>query len=666
MTRVCRCLHASVVILLLFLTGSVLADGVSGEPCIFLNRSVSIPVQVRLLFAGTPPVFMREKTWNSRTKAYFLKSLSNTLRFPAVPTEDDRLPLAPVLGRRTSNSCSVIEYDYKYESEFSSKNLVQDLDNALAEIIKNSSSMFVDSTLVADRFYNILSAKGFCKRNKDPTAYNVLIYNAMSVAPQYGFRAEEGSAVGTIGISSEERFAFVDVGARPFFLSNSDTLTPGELLMSLSQSPLKYATEMHSIIANILTPPVSKRMRRFPQETRLAFQLNLVDVSAVIGRKPGVGGDSLGNKPLGSTFISKNFTDLLYSVFSDSVVKEKQLSVSITAMNMTEDSTMAMAVARSFSMKGLDMALDSNRLLKDVLINNSTGKYGFFADSSFVAHIPMYLFSFADDSRITHFDSGEEIRAKVMGKQAVFMVENRLRDNKDDFTSVTSEAAKEVLELLLGLSSSSLSLMNSRIGRVPVLLRDISRRNLLAQELDWSEAIAAWKASELLNYEGLDSRLIPHDSGSAIAQTQKVVKQNLRKLQESWRQAANSLSVRGVETATLELMEKSRRFADKLHEEICNQPLPEEILLKAEMDFGAHRERRIALKRKPSYLLWLGLPAIAGILCGTVLHYRSGRRAKVRSAYLDDLSMPATMRGFEETTSQWFSTLTAGDKRKVN
>eukprot|EP00178_Gracilaria_changii_P019077 TRINITY_DN55532_c0_g1_i1.p1 TRINITY_DN55532_c0_g1~~TRINITY_DN55532_c0_g1_i1.p1 ORF type:complete len:668 (+),score=75.89 TRINITY_DN55532_c0_g1_i1:549-2552(+) len=634
------------------------------DSCLSADEHVTIPLRVSITFAGTLPLFMREPTWTLEAKKLFLTYLASKVRHVALPITEEEDVLVSLVGKLHPNTCSVVGYSYNYDMNLAGEKTASALDSALESIRKESPSIFVNGTAVADKFWDTLQSDANFRASEDPNVYNVLVYDAISVAPQYGYRAEPGGAIGTVAMASEKRFAIIDVGAKPFFLA-AESLTVGDLLTTNSKSTREYALQLHGIISKLLTPRVSTRMRRFPHETRLAFKLNLVDASAVIGRISGVAGDSEGNKPLGSSFSAEQFMKVLNTVFHNHVIPDKDVSITVEDVDMMQESRMAMAVSRAFSMKGLEMVLDSERLINS-LMRNSTDRYGYFVDSSYIAHIPMYLFSFADDSRVTHFDTGEQLRARVVGKEAVVIAENRLRDGLDEYISTTSEATKEVLELLCGLDQESLSVLSSQTGAVPLILRDIAKRNILVQELDWTQAVASWKAKELLDFEGLDSRLIPHQQGSRIEMARGKVRSALRKLTEQWRKASLTMKLDDVESATMYLMGLSTELADMLHEEVCNQPLPEEILIKAEAEVMGGKGSTKHRKRW-RLLRLVVFSAVAGIMFGSYLHQKALKQQSFRGTYLDDLSIAPAVRNLDVTaTTQWFSTLTSSYKSKTH
>lgn len=605
---------------------------------------------------------MRQTSWSSQEQSQFLSYLStsvhqHTLFSQHEPHESD----SPIFRIPSPNICSVLEYRYTYDISFAQAKTSSSLDIVVSSALKNSSSIFVDGTAVADKFSQILQSDPNFTPSTNSTTYNFMIYNAMSVAPQYGFRPEEGAPITMSAISNSKRFAFLDVGANPFFLGDSARSTPGEILMSLSRNPPAYAAKLHSMAVHLFTPPASHKMLRYPHQTNLAFQLNLVDVSAVIGRIPGIGGDSQGNAPLGRSFRSSNFVETLLSIFQGPVIRKKNVSISVTTIDMMQEAVIAMAVSRALSMKGLQLIINSEQLLGDIASNLSNI---YSIDSRSIVHIPLYLFSFADDSRVAHFEDGDEVRAKVVEKKAVFLIENRLRDRIDDFSSTTSEAIKEVLEIMCGLSRESASLMNAKRMTVPIILQDIANRNVLGQELDWSESIATSKAVEVINFEGLDSRLIPHEKGSALVGSRKKVKESLNQLYLTWDKAVAYFTVDGIVSASKKLRRKSKELANKLHEEICNQPLPEEILLKAEAEIEDDSSLVVGVKPYRSFVVWTVLPMLFGILFGMFLHHKTVRRGRKRGPYLDDITA-STVRGLDGVSTQWFSTLSINKPKRI-
>lgn len=651
---------------ILLLSITLVTATVQTKLCDPQSNVVTIPIHVRLLIVGNPPLFMRKSSWTPTAKRNFLKRLSSTERHAAIPFEEDENFIYSHSTRTNPTSCSVVEYSYMYDTALASEKTLSNLDAVLSAIQKKSFSVFVNGTEVADEFWTTLQSEVNFRPSNHSYIYNVLLYRARSVNGRYGFQAEKGTRAGAIGLASEHRFAVIDIDTEPFFLEQPVAPSPGEMLLANSNSPAGYATELRSIVSKLLTPVPSVRMRRFPQETKLTFKLNVLDASEVIGRMAGVGGDSKGNKPLGASFSTELFMRVLTTIFHNHILPPKEISISVQVADMFQNSKMAMAISRSFSTRGLELVLDSERLINDLLSETSEAN-GYFVDSSFVAHIPMFLFSFADDSRTTHFESGSEVRAKVVAKQVVVMIENRLQDEKHNSPSATSEAVKDVLELLCGIDEPTSVLMSTQSGAVPLVVRDIARRNIITQELDWSQATAAKKAEELLNFEGLDSNLIPHEKGSYVELSRRDIEESLRMLQEAWRRAATAMSLENVESTASSLSKKCRKFADILHREVCEQPLPEEILLKVKADVRSMKTITVASRRRQSTAICVLLSTIAGVAIGAYLHRQAVNKSISSGTHVGDNSVEQTIRQFDvSATTQWFSTLSSSYKSKTH
>lgn len=599
-------------------------------------------------------------TFRPDAQSDFLSQLSATLRRPAPPLPEDTSPLTRLISKQPhSNPCSVLEYNQSYSLSFAKLSFTTTLDRIVSEELEKAGSMFANGPTVADRFVDALQP--FLP--KHPDIYTLLIYHAAALSPQRGYIAEKGGVVNTAAMATSTRFAFLDVGAKPYFL-DQDGLTPGEMLTASSDSARAYADKVREIATRIFAPAMSSGMRRFPDETKVVFELREVDVSGVIGRIPGVAGDSTDEVEMGKTFERQRFERIMSTLFAEGVFGGKSVRVEVIKVDVSQDADVGMAVARSFSMRGLEIVMDAERLLRDVVGSRA----GYFVDRSFVAHVPLYLFSVADDSRITHFESGENMRAKVVGQEAVFMVENRLKDRVDDVhISVTSEAVREVLELLWGIGKESSGYMDVGKKTVPIVLRDVMKRNVIAQELDWSERNAARKAFELLDFEGLDKRLIPHEKGSAIAESRTTVSAGLESLYDTWSKAAAEGSVQHVEGATFKLVRKSEQLADKLYEEICSQPLSEEIMLKADAETDEEQIARVAPHPIWIYFTSVYIPFAAGIICSALLHLQRERTKKARGNALGEIPVVSPSRPLEPSDNiLWFSTLTSADKPKVS
>lgn len=628
-------------------------------PCTPHPRPIILPLRIHLLFTGPSPLFMRP-TFPPAAQSDFLSQLSVILRHPAPSPPKDTSPLTPHISvQPQSNLCSVVEYNQSYSLSYAQPSFITTLDRIVSEELEKSGSMFANGPTVADRFVDAVQT--FIPKQLD--VYTLLIYHAAAVSPQRGYVAEKGGMANTAAMATKARFAFLDVGAKPYFLDQGG-LTPGEMLTASSNDVLAYASKLREFASAMFAPVVSLGMRRFPLETRIVFELREVDVSAVIGRIEGVAGDSTDEVEMGRTFERDKFEAVVSGLFADGVFGGKNVETEVVKVDVGKDADVGMAVARSFSMRGLEMVMDAKGLLRDVVGDRA----GYFVDRSFVAHVPMYLFSIADDSRITHFETGEGVRAKVVGQEAVFMVENRLKDRADDVhASVTTEAVKEVLELLCGLGRESSGYMDAGRGIVPIVLKDIMKRNIVTQELDWSEGVAARKAVELINFEGLDRRLIPHEKGSAIAESRTAVSIGLQSLYDSWERAAAKGSVQQVEDATFELIRKSKHLTNKLHDEICNQPLPEEIMLKAEAEVDKEQIARVAVSSVWFYLTSVYFPFAAGVICGCLFQLQRRRRKKARGNALGEIPVVSPTRPSEPSANVlWFSTLTSSDKPKVS
>ena len=626
------------------------------------DYTVNIPIRINLLYAGSLPLFMREKSWNNdQIHKQFENALSSIVYHKASPKPPDTI-ISSFITASPNNYCSVIAYQYNYTFINLSEKILSRLDNTLKSLSENSSSMFIDTYIAADAFHQQLNLPPI----KSSKEYNLLLYNSISAAPQRGYISEPGAAVTMSGYSQTQRFAFIDLAARPFFFSNGPP-TIGETLLPFSKEFKGYAHTLHTACISLFTPSLTEEMRRFPPEDNLAFSLSEVDVSAVVGRLKGTAGDSLENVTMGISFDKNRFINILTALFQPPALPKKRVSIEVKDVNMDQDAYMAIAVARAFSTHELELVLDSQGLLRD-LMKLKEKRGGYFVDASFIAHIPLYLFSFADSTRITHFAENELLRAKAIEKEAIFMVENRIRDPKiEERMSITSEAVKEVLQLICGLTKDTLDFVDARKEIVPLIVQDIVNRNVLTQELDWSDTIASWKARELLGYQGLDERLIPHEKGSVIQRGRNDLSNSVERLHSTWKQVGVSLSLTGLVGATLDVVEKSRVFETHLHEEICNQPLPEEILLKAEAELDADVGNMPTKKDTPSFVKWTLLPMLVGVLAGLSAYRESSKRKRPRDHSVLEIPIASKVTTVDMSRqTQWFSTLSQSDKPKLN
>lgn len=608
---------------------------------------------------------MRGSEWTPRSKAAFESSLSGLVRYPTSANSDETLGLSfrsPPGETPPDSLCSVVEVSSVYQVDVAPLEVVAELDRSLSAALSASSSIFVSGIDAADAFWTILAGRNLVRDIKTPGQYFLLIYNPDSVPPQHGYQAEAGAPPETFGVALDQRFAFLDMGSRPHILEDFGELTPNELLMTTSRSSEGYAEKLRAIAADFFSPKVSANMQRFPRQNRLSFSLSLIDADAIIrGLQNGEDGSKAKSNSVGATFSPKTFTELVQGTFQDFFVTGNAINFEVETVNVMENSKVSMAVSRAFSEKGLQLVLDSERLFKDIVADESS-ENGLLMDASLVTHIPIFLFSFADEARVCHFEDGEEVRAKTVGNRAVFMVENRLRDVTGESTTLTMKAVIQVLEMLGGLNLNLLSTLNGEKGRLPLLLRDVIHQNIVRQELDWSASTAARRASEALEYDDLDESLIPLKEGRAIADSRVAVDVSLKELHAAWDRAASTLSSAEVAASTQDLVEKSNVLTRQLHHEFCNQPiLSEEILITARRSSHAVR----------THLRWMLLGICLGVMAGALSVRRRMRKTLGRTGALGDdrgASLPLNSLngdGLSQPTSVWFSTLVS-DKRKVS
>lgn len=635
------------------------------DDCTQQKSPVSLLIHVHLLFAGPLPLFMRHEQFlnDPQNRQHFLANLSSTVRYHALHSDHPSLLDSPILRSLHLMPCSPVQYNYSYDYSILDADTLHRLDHQVYGLINSSSTIYIDPTGTANSFYKVLFERNYIHQSHSSlslqrTTYHFLVYDATTVPLQYGYRVETAGPVLNIGIASFDRFAFVDVGSRPFLFDETADPTPGEVLLSASGSAHEYAKALHSLISSNITPPVSPNMRRFPPESRIVFNLNLVDATTVVAEN--LTGDIPPDTvlPIAASFNSSHFLSVLRSSFNHISEPKKTLTLSVSTVNISNDASLAMAVSRAFSRTSIHLTLDAHQLLSDLLNGKEQTSY---YDDSFVIHIPLYLFSFTDTSRTVQIQHSKSFHtASVAGKQVIFIVENRVREFARDAVSTTKEAVGKVLTLLCGLQDDSLNHINV-MNKIPVILEDHIQRNLLVHQIDWSERVAAGKARELLNFEGLDSRLIPHDHGSEIEASRIEVMKKLEDLEDIWRSSSLSLVTTGIQVATLQLVKVCEKLAAKLHAEVCNQRLPEEILLRAEADSHDSDKRQVSSQ---SYGSTVFFPMLCGILTGFVISRRSDISRRQR---LDPSSTP-----FKEDQPKivtWFSTLYPNetvDKRKRN
>lgn len=565
---------------------------------------------------------------------------------------------------------SPLRHVYTVETALASDAHVRDLDAALSASLENASSTTVDGVAAADSYYHALS--GMAPRGVDEHAeVTILIYAPRAVPGKsmygYGYVAGSGGDVGdvgVVGIASSERFLFIDTAARPFLFDDSAAPTEGELLLTASRNQAAYTAELGRILHRLLTPRAVGEMQRFPPESRFVFELMKIDASAVVGRFPGTGGGSQGHYPVGASFEAKRFQAILEELFATPAFS-KAVSVHVSPLNTT-DVAVSMAVSRAFRKDGLHLILDPDTLLRDLVLHHGAVRrdgsreedlqYRSHADSSFMLHVPLFLFSFADDSRLVHFGDGEAVRAKCIGGQAVVMVENRLRRDSELHQDITSFAVKQVLELLCGIAPRVLDLVDMARPALPPLVKDIARRNVLERQLTWSMRTAVGPAGSAVLAEDLEA--VPA-SDSVVGKSIYATGVLLSKTLEAWKRASGALDGREIEDISLRLQTSVEELRERKHEELCSRSLSEEV----ELEVG----HRVSLLH---WWIRVVLPAFLGVLTssGVFLYQKRAHSRRIQlgisalsptgsSGSIGTPVGPGT--SFVETSSQWFSTLTS-------
>lgn len=573
---------------------------------------------------------MRSSSWTSAERRNFLIRLSTVVRHPALPF-DDRLSslTSPLLSPSASPPCSVIEYSYSYDMTIVNQTMTNILDATLSSMINSVPSAPVNPTLAAETFYIALTKHQYITAStsslqvkQSSFAYHILLFNNVAVAPQYGYRVHPAGAMLTMGMGSSHRFAFIDVGARPALSEDTSDITPGELLTSSSKDVKEYAPALHTLIADrLLTPEISKHMRQFPRESRIDFTAHFIDASAMDVVSPQSPCQSISNDDHHASLNQPLFLRTIHAALDSVSHHSKSLSLQMQKSNNEGDARLAMAVARSIYVSSTSLVMNTAQLYADIITREpgenedelEVERAGFFIDSSFVVHLPFYLFSFCDDARVPQFKrlSQHGTNGRVAGKRAIFLVENRSLKARNhllgdtDRGSTTIHAVQQVLEMFCGLGNIALAHINvmaagvtntshskpSTHSMIPQIVLDQIERNLLMRKIDWSERVAASKAEELLNFEGLDARVISEELSNSIMESRTTVKDRLLQLRLLWHGAANTSRVQlplelddDIESSTARLMSACEKLASKLHAEICHQRFSQEVLIKAEID----------------------------------------------------------------------------------
>jgi hypothetical protein len=376
-----------------------------------------------------------------------------------------------------------------------------------------------------------------------------------------------------------------------------------------------------------------------------------VDASEVVGRRPGTGGRSAGNVPLGASFSAERFRALVADVLGGAAFG-KDVSVDVAAVGASEVAV-SMAVSRGFRLDGLHLVLDADTLLRDLVLSDP--QYRVHSDASFMLHVPLFLFSFADDARLVHFGGGEAVRAKAIGGLAVVIVENRLRSKPGQHQDVTALAVREVLELLCGLRPEQLDLVDMARTSLPPLIKDIARRNVLQAQLSWSLSTAVAPADAVVNTDGY-ARGGGGGGDSALAQSRRATQILLARTLAAWDKAAATLDGREIEDTSLRLATSVQELRERVSDDLCSRSWTGEVELEVAIAERPGRGRLGALRSRWRTVV---LPALLGALTAGASSAFARRRPRWRTPPPRS-PLPSGVVGAdvaESTTTQWFSTL---------
>lgn len=609
-------------------------------------RSVHSSVSLRLVLAGTRPLFMRSRDWDGR--------------------EDLCLQVAEAMRRPEESALSI---GYKVSVEIAADEVVQKLDSVLARMVQSASSGGLDGPEAADGFAEALALE---KVGDGPYFVDVLLYSPVRVpgraAFQYGYTAGRSGTVDVLGMSRTRRFMFVDASARPFMFDGAEGPALGELLLAVSREQKPYAFELGRALREALAPPASTAMRRFPVESSVDFRLSTVDASAVLGRPVGVSGgqSSTGDPLVGAQFDAERFKALVGDVLGAEGLS-KVVSVGVTPLK-TSTVVVALAVTRAFRMRGqLHLILDPQVLLRDLVVRSDGTDYHAYSDMSFVMHIPMFLFSFADSARLVHFGDDERIHAKTIGGEAIVVMENRLRNGPENHEDITALAATEALELLCGLDTSVIArFVDVERTPLPLLVKDLARFNVLDQKLTWSRETAVEPAEAAIGFDGFD---LSRRGAPMLRESRRATQTLLASTLTGWDAAAASLDAQGLEDISLRLTSSAEVLRERVGDEVCSQTWTGELELEVEAAAESRTGASALGEHSFGTFFWrhVLLPLFLGTLtsCAFTAHSRKRRRREDASFSLSPRVFPSnawrTSTG-ESSSSPWFSTLTQRHK----
>lgn len=625
-----------------FLCTDAVATGDS-DRCRFVGKPIAMKINVQLIFAGYLPLFMRSGSWREDV---FKRALNN----PSTASERREKATAVRIG-----NCSKLLYHYNFSVLRARRDVSIALDDALGKALKRSETQYISAEEMADQYLALVGSAPTNFNN-----YTLLIYDPITASsvPEYGYVATVDGAVGTIGVSNKQRFAFLDTNARPFAFDGSKGPVPGEILLTVSRDMHAYANELFNFVFDLFTPSQPDLIPSVIGRDRVSFQVKTIDAAAMLETQMGLHDDEAHANVSRPSFDDSRFLRLVNSALRDTVFMTSISARPVSRIPVAND-YFVMSMARSLTVHQFEIILDGARLARDVV------RY-FQRSRTSVPNgelpVLVVLFSFADSTRTPKFTDGKQIYSTSGERPVLLAVDNRLRI-VDNFASDTALAcARRTLDVVFGASAKALAQAGATKDTFSRVVTDCVARNLVVHELHRSAYVAAEKAVASLNLDGYDEHALPYLTEASLTRLRERVERILSLVFEGWKQSTMATAGRAVRTHAADLLQATQEYARRLNEQACKESIASDLLREVQGARGLFSARGVW-----KCLVAVGylLVGVFGFLMGYRFYDKLQQRLLGRNARLELPSQTTAGLRTEVTTNSWYSTLQSPSKSKL-
>ncbi len=625
--KACRSFCAILIILAAF---GEWTQGAKNPRCPGDLATVPIDVPVQLIFAGHTPLFMRTKDWRMESLAKKLNKVSASAYWRT------RSTLLETFG------CPVVYCNYKYTPIFASQEISVALDRVLKSALQKSGSKPLPAEELADQFESLLP-----NLVHDGRSYNILIYSPIFTSSEadYGYYATVNGALGSIGISNQKRFLFLDVSARPFAFEMNQGPAPGELLFTVSRNMTAYAQEMHNFLFNKITPLPDGDSSFLKDANVINFKTHVVDADAIVAQERLVGRANYAKQPPPIFFDQKRFETLVDSVVQNSFFKNGY-HVHFEEDALEAEEVLVMALSRAIQSTTSEIIVNGESLADDIFTLFSKL---FTPTSNAELIIPVFVLSFADATRKVRFGDGTHAYTSSGDKAVILTVENRLHPESFHSADAALFSAQKALEVLFLIRPETLALPGTEKSAFSQTVIDIAARNYVTRELRRSAATGFEKALSALNYTGYDEVAVTHLKVDFIEKRRFAVRRKLASLLRGCSRLIGTLQKEQLRARSAELLAATQNLSEKMVQVVCKKLVTDDIL----RDVQAAK----SLVSPNIFSLCLLLVALLGFAMGyRGIHDVVVQVYRRKSGYELPQQTPARSTS-ESTTGQWFSTL---------